>query len=386
MRPDPEALRSRLHTLGFDVVRFAPIGEFTPGSKAFADWLELGYQGEMAWLERSLPKRSDPDLVLKGAQSMIVLGVNYGDTPARSGRPTWARYSLYRDYHDTIKPGLVAAGRELEQWGGLSDRDYRYYVDTGPVLERSWSAQAGVGFTGKNAMLISRDFGNWLFLAAILVRTDLPANAAVSRRYQDQPVGTLCGGCTACLEACPTGALPAPGVLDARRCISYLTIELKGVIPVEWRQAIGDRIYGCDVCAEVCPWNRFAQVSRSVLLAPRPEIAELTLRDILELTPERFAEVFKGTAIKRLKLRGLLRNACIVAANIDAQDCIPAIHRLAGNHSEAMVRAHAVWALRVFGLETAELVHLAEQEEDEVVLAEYRREELNPGTPPRSTS
>jgi epoxyqueuosine reductase len=161
-------------------------------------------------------------------------------------------------------------------------------------------------------------------------------------------VGLLCGKCTRCLVACPTEAFPAPGVVDARRCISYHTIENKGIIPRELRAAIGARIYGCDVCLEVCPWNRFAQQARSGLLEARPELAQLSLREILELTPERFAAVFRGTAIKRLKRRGLLRNACIVAANTGATECLDALVRLA-DEGEPLVRAHAVWAVRRLG-------------------------------------
>jgi epoxyqueuosine reductase len=212
-----------------------------------------------------------------------------------------------------------------------------------------------------------------LFLAAILARVDLPPDPPVSRLHQERPIGTLCGDCTACLDACPTGALPAPGVLDARRCISYLTIEHKGVIPVTWRAAIGDRIYGCDICAEVCPWNRFAQQAQSVLLEARPHLLDLSLRDILQLTPERFAEVFRGTAIKRLKLRGLLRNACVVAANTEARECLPQLRALAQEPTEALVRAHAVWALRVLGAEEG-LDTLCAAEKEPEVLAEYARE------------
>ncbi|MCC5023685.1 MAG: tRNA epoxyqueuosine(34) reductase QueG [Candidatus Synoicihabitans palmerolidicus] len=202
----------------------------------------------------------------------------------------------------------------------MTARDYRYYVDTGPILERSWASKAGVGFTGKNAMLISRGFGNWLLLAAIVTRLEIEADAPVSRQAEAVPVGTLCGRCTQCLDACPTGALTAPGVLDARRCIYYQTIENKGVIPQELRRGIGNRIYGCDICAEVCPWNRFAVKAKSGLLASRDQLAQLELRELLEFNPERFAAVFKGTPVKRLKLRGLLRNVCVLLWPILARE------------------------------------------------------------------
>jgi epoxyqueuosine reductase len=194
-------------------------------------------------------------------------------------------------------------------------------------------------------MLISRHYGNWLFLAAVLVTAELepdpPVRAAVDNI---DPVGLLCGKCTRCSAACPTEAIIRPGVIDARRCISYQTIENKGSIPRELRAKIGARIYGCDVCLEVCPWNRFAQESRRVLLVARDEVMRLTLTDLLSLTSERFSAVFKGTAIKRVKLTGLLRNACIVAANTGAMDCLDLLVRLAG-HESPRVREHAVWAV-----------------------------------------
>jgi len=374
-------LRRELGELGFDVVRFARVDpDGAPGADAFAQWLDGGNHAEMAWLERSLPKRRDPQKVLPGARSMVLLGVNYHPTTATPLEPRWARYALYRDYHDTIKPALGAAGRILEKRLGVTSHQYRYYVDTGPVLERNWAAVGGVGFRGKNCMLISRDYGNWLFLAVILVAADLAADPPVSRRHASHPVGSLCGNCTACLDACPTRALPAPGVLDARRCISYLTIEHRGIIPVELRAAIGRHIYGCDICAEVCPWNRFAQQARSVLLDPRPEIARLTGRELLELTPEKFAAVFRGTVVKRLKLRGLLRNACIVAANTKDRSCLPRLLALAADHPESLVRAHAVWAIRVLEPDRS-LGEMRAAEDEAEVLAEYDRDDLTPRMP-----
>lgn len=379
-----ERLRVRLRDLGFDVVRFARVEAlFGPGLQ---DWLTAGHHGEMSWLERGAEKRGDPTLVLPGARTMVMLGVNYGGAEeaqqgeagqgASSAGPrglAWARYALQADYHDTVKEGLAAAGRVLEEVGGIGPADHRYYVDTGPVLERGWAARAGVGFTGKNAMLISREFGNWLFLACIVTRLEVPADEPVPGR---EPAGThagrLCGKCTRCLDACPTQAFAAPGVVDARRCVSYHTIENKGVIPREFRAGIGNRIYGCDTCLEVCPWNRFAQASREVLVKGRPEIGRLTLAEILALTPERFAEVFRKTAIKRVKLAGLLRNACVVAGNNGARECIPRLVELAEATGGAvpLVRAHAVWALIRLG-EGVRLRDLRTREMDGLVLTEY---------------
>jgi epoxyqueuosine reductase len=380
MAADREEVRARLLALGFDEVRFAAVGPgFGAGLRA---WLDAGYQADMDWMERTVEKRADPGLVQPGARSVIMLGVNYlppktegGGSPERGKpRPLWARYALHADYHDTIKEALVQAGRVLEELCGVTRADYRYYVDTGPVSERGWAARSGLGFIGKNSMMISRRHGNWLFLAEVLTTVafaaDEPVTPAAAGR-ETEP-GLLCGKCTRCLDACPTQALPRPGVVDARRCISYQTIENKGIIPRELRAGIGNHLYGCDVCLEVCPWNRFAQAGRRVLLAARYDLAELTLREVLELTPERFAEVFRKTAIKRVKLAGLLRNACVVAGNTAAHDCLDVLARLAA-HASPVVRAHAVWAVRRLGADEL-LVAARAGETDALVLAEYAAE------------
>jgi epoxyqueuosine reductase len=375
-----EALREKLRALGFDEVRFAAVAGGRDAS--LRAWLDGGHQADMHWIERSADKRMDADLVLSGAKTVILLGVNYWSGAPAANResqrqnPVWARYALHADYHDTMKPGLVAAGRVLEAEGGLAEQDYRYYVDTGPVLERGWAARSGLGFRGKNAMLISRQHGNWLFLASILTRLEIAPDEPLRKKPEaagaGEPAGLLCGKCTRCLDACPTDAFPQPGLVDARRCISYQTIENKGIIPRELRVGIGNRIYGCDVCLEVCPWNRFAQEGRRMLLSARHDIAEIALGEILALDAVKFAAVFKGTAIKRLKLTGLLRNACIVAANTGAAELLPELLRLAG-HASPVVRAHAVWAVqRLAGENAAALLAPARAAEtDAAVLAEY---------------
>ena len=368
-----EELRTKLQALGFDAVRFAAA---TPlESDSFRKWMGAGMHADMGWLERTASKRADPALVLARAQSVIMLGVNYwhDDQVAAEGRPRWARYVLHEDYHDTIKPALAAAGRLLEEQFGVTAEDHRYYVDTGPVLERGLAARSGLGFRGKNAMLISKDYGNWLFLACVLTRLEIEPDEALRphapRSGGEEPAGLLCGNCTRCIDACPTDAFSAPGVVDARRCISYQTIENKGIIPRELRAGIGQRIYGCDICLEVCPWNRFAQSGRRMLLAARSDLANLTLSEILALTPVRFAEIFRRTPVKRLKLSGLLRNACIVAGNSGDHTLLPALVALAA-HELAMVRAHAVWAVRRLGADKL-LISAQRTETDAVVLAEY---------------
>ncbi len=375
LSPQP-ALRAQLGSLGFDDVRFTSV---TAGPQPpLREWLAAGMQAEMHWMERTADQRLDPRLVLPGARSLIMLGVSYWSDqlplkkPAAT-TPHWARYALHEDYHDTIKPALVAAGRALETLYGVGAKDYRYYVDTGPVLERSWAARAGLGFTGKNAMLISRRHGNWLFLASILTTLEFVPDAPVRNRFETRAVGLLCGKCTRCLDACPTQAFAAPGVLDARRCVSYQTIENKGVIPRELRAGIGHRIYGCDVCLEVCPWNRFAQEGRHLLLAARYDVAALSLAEILAINPTRFAEVFRRTPIKRLKWAGLLRNACVVAGNVGDRTLLPLLLNLATTHALPLVRAHAVWAVFRLGGHEA-LTAASTTETDPVVQAEYAAE------------
>jgi epoxyqueuosine reductase len=375
-----ETLRSRLRGLGFDEVRFVRLAA-RPEWGALRSWLEAGYHADMGWMERTADKRLDPDLVLQGARSAIVLGVDYfqgvGGAEGRetgdvSRRPVWARYSLYRDYHDSLKPALVRAGRVIEEVYGVGSTDYRYYVDTGPVLERAWAALGGLGFIGKNAMLISRRHGNWLFLAAILTRLELDPDPPLRAKGDPGSVGLLCGKCTRCLEACPTQAFPRPGVVDSRRCISYQTIENRGVIPRALRAGIGMRVYGCDTCLEVCPWNRFAAEGRRMILTARDDIGTLSLRQLLELTPETFAGIFRGTAIKRIKLVGLLRNACVAAGNSGDAGLLEPLLILT-RHESPIVRGHAVWAVRALGGE-ARLAEARAEERDGRVLDEYAAE------------
>jgi epoxyqueuosine reductase len=431
MKADREAVRARLLALGFDEVRFAPVtgsGDLVAENAALRAWLEAGHQADMAWMQRTAEKRANPRHIVPDAGTIIALGVNYWDggkkhqetsskkigannlTTGRSGavatepdqnpgpgipKPIWARYALHSDYHDTLKPALAAAGRVLVELCGVAPAGYRYYVDTGPVLERGWAARAGLGFVGKNAMLISPRHGNWLLLAAIITSVKFePDGPLLGEKLQNRDfivkkgVGALCGKCTRCLDACPTAAFAAPGVVDARRCVSYQTIENRGIIPRELRAGIGQRIFGCDVCLEVCPWNRFAQAGRRTLLEVRGELADLALGDILRLTPERFAVVFRKTAVKRLKLTGLLRNACVAAGNLAGEEALNGKKRettgrvdeelltplvALASHVSPLVRAHAVWAVHRHG-EGARLAAARAAETDVTVLAEYMAE------------
>jgi len=317
--------------LGFDICRFAT-ADRPKHTGAFRDWLDHGAGGEMTYLSRNAEKRCDPQQVLPGAKSIIVLALNYfqGDR-VEENRGRIARYAWGEDYHQVIEKKLGAVDRFLRTSGGVQ----KCYVDTGPILERDHAASAGVGWHGKSTMLLNRELGTWFFLAEILTTLEF----APDRSQPDR-----CGTCTQCIQACPTGAITAPHRVDARRCISYLTIELKGSIPVELRTLIGDRIYGCDACLDACPWNRFARVSRETAFQMPADIASLRLRDYLGLDEERFRALFRKSPIKRTKRRGLLRNVCVALGNVGGADDLPALEK-ASTDDEPLIAEHARWAI-----------------------------------------
>lgn len=322
------AVVAEAERLGFDSCRIARC-EPPAHAHEFREWLRDGAAGEMEWIPRSETKRLDPQQVLPDSKSVIVLALNYWrGEPARE-RGRIARYALGDDYHDVIGPKLRVLDRFLERHGGTQ----KCYVDTGPVLERDFAAAAGIGWHGKSTMLIDQTLGTWFFLAEILTTLDLPA---------DDPQTPRCGTCTRCIDACPTGAI-TPHRLDARRCISYLTIELKGAIPVELRSLIGDRIYGCDDCLEACPWNRFAVASRESAFAARDAV-KMPLRHYLALDDQQFRSLFRGSPIKRIKRRGFLRNVCVALGNIGCESDLPALARAAAD-PEPLVAEHARWAI-----------------------------------------
>ena len=328
--------------LGFALCRIAPCSA-PPHAAEFRAWLEDGRAGEMAWLARNADRRTDPQLVLPGARSVVVLAMNYfvgaqsAERGARKGAGVpiadhrIARYAWGDDYHEVIEAKL----RTLDAWLTARGGRQRCYVDTGPMLERDFAALAGAGWHGKSTMLIHPQLGAWFFLAEILTTLDLTP---------DEPLPDRCGKCTRCITACPTGAITAPHQLDARRCISYLTIELKGSIPEDLRPLIGDRIYGCDDCAAVCPWNRFAQSSTETAFAAREFVHDWTLRDFLALDDDGFRALFKKSPIKRIKRRGFLRNVCVALGNTGTADDLPALAR-AAEDPEPLIAEHAAWAL-----------------------------------------
>jgi epoxyqueuosine reductase len=331
-----EVIRERARDLGFDDCRFttAAAPESAPRLQR---WLELGYHGEMAYLARNAAKRVNPDLVLAGARSIITLATSYANrsvlqSPGMAG--TIARYARFADYHEVLADKLKALTAFLNEAGNSSARSL-WYVDTGPLLERDLAQRAGLGFIGKHANLISRQLGNWFFLSEIITTVEIEP---------DPPEHNRCGTCTRCLTACPTHAILAPFELDARRCISYLTIELKGSIPVELRPAIGTRIYGCDDCLEVCPWNRFAREGRLLKPHARADLDAPDLLDLLALDDAGFRRRFADTPILRAKRHGLLRNVCVALGNLGDPASLPGLEKAAQDH-EPLIAEHARWAI-----------------------------------------
>jgi epoxyqueuosine reductase len=335
----PLKLKQRLVSLareiGFDSCRVAAC-DFASHGDEFRNWLGEGEHGEMSYMERGEEKRCNPQKVLPGARSIVVLAKNYfqgerqaGDTPAATGRI--ARYAWGDDYHDLIQSQLDKLDEFLRKFGGQQ----KCYVDTGPVLERDHAAAAGTGWHGKSTMLIDERLGTWFFLAEVLTTLELPPDEAVPDR---------CGTCERCIKACPTGAITAPHRLDARRCISYLTIELKGSIPIELRSLIGNRIFGCDDCLEACPWNRFARVSREAAFFARPSTVGIPLRDYLSLSDEEFRVLFRNSPIKRIKRRGFLRNVCVALGNVGDSSDLAALERATAD-PEPLIAEHAKWAI-----------------------------------------
>ena len=319
--------------LGFDLCRVARCTA-PPHAAEFREWLDDGRAGTMEWLARNQDRRTEPEMVLPGVRSVVVLAMNYlesGERKPETGKGRIARYAWGDDYHDVIEKKL----RVLDEWLAARGGRQRHYVDTGPVLERDFAALAGVGWHGKSTMLIHPKLGTWFFLAELFTTLDLEP---------DPPLPDRCGRCTRCIDACPTQAITAPHRLDARRCISYLTIELKGSIPEEFRPLIGDRIYGCDDCLDACPWNRFAAASRETAFAARPFVHDMALRDFLALDDDGFRALFRKSPIKRIKRRGFLRNVCVALGNVGTDDDLPALERAVAD-PEPLIAEHAQWAI-----------------------------------------
>lgn len=328
---DAVALRERLRTealaMGFDVFGVAPV-HADVRADYFRQWIAEGMHGDMDWLAKNPDRRTDATRVLPEARSIVVLGLNYYQ-PHPPAAYRIAKYALGADYHDVMLRRLKKLCGVMRELGGAQ----KPYVDTGPVLEKPLAAEAGLGWQGKSTILLQRGFGTWLFLGVILTTLDLEASAKEPNR---------CGTCTRCLDACPTQAIVAPYRLDARRCLAYLTIEHDGAIPEEFRRPLGDRVFGCDECLDVCPWNRWARATQEARFAPR---GLPPLRETLAWTDEQFVEHFRGTPVKRLGLLRWWRNALTVIGNTGTADDLAAVRSLLG-HPDPMVAEHAAWAER----------------------------------------
>jgi epoxyqueuosine reductase len=352
--------------LGFDLIGIAPAQQPLT-YHYYEQWLSRKFHGEMGYMERRKEERKDVRNLLPDAKAVIVGAINYfvpdeclPETSEPRGRV--ARYAWGMDYHEVLLRKLEALLDYLRALLGDWVKG-KAYVDTGPILERDFAVQAGLGWFGKNTCLISPKLGSYLLLGELLVNVPLASDPPFNRSH--------CGKCTRCIEACPTGALMAPYQLDAKRCISYLTIELRGSIPRELRPLIGTWVFGCDICQEVCPWNRKAKPTREEAFKPRPW-ASLELLRLLELTEEEFSELFRHSPLKRTKRWGLIRNACVALGNLREVKAVPLLVQLLHNDPNPIVREHAAWALGRIATEEAlnELRKALEVETDETVRQE----------------
>jgi epoxyqueuosine reductase len=369
-----ERIREWAHALDFEAVGIAPVRP-SDFADAYQRWVDAGHHGEMEYLARedAMAKRKDPTQIVPGARSAVVVAKNYypdedSDAAEDPSRGVFARYAQNDDYHDLLTPRLIRLQERISE--ELIPVNGRAYVDTGPVLERELARRAGLGWYGKNTMLIQPQQGSYHFLGVILLDIELEYDAPFEREH--------CGTCTRCLDGCPTGALlgrdesGAPR-MDARRCISYLTIELKGPIPRELRPLIGNRIYGCDICQEVCPHNneKFVQITSEEAFWPRHGVHGERLIELMGMSQEEFSRRFKNSPVKRTKRRGLLRNVAVALGNWGSPEAVPVLARALNDH-EPLIRAHAAWALGRIGTDAAleALRGRAEIEEDERVREE----------------
>jgi epoxyqueuosine reductase len=333
-------LKDSARSLGFDVARIARANAAWEAGERLSDFIAAGWHGDMGWMAETLERRRLPTAMWPDAKSALVVGLNYGprDDPmaslARRRHATVSVYARNADYHDLMKRRLKQLASNFATRSGA---EVKIFVDTAPLMEKPLAHRAGAGWQGKHTNLVSRDFGSWLFLGVMLTDAELRPDSA----SEDH-----CGQCRACLDICPTNAFPAPYRLDARRCISYLTIEHKGPIPREFRRAMGNRIYGCDDCLAVCPWNKFASVARESAFHPRPELVAPLLADLAELDNHGFREVFAGSPIKRIGRDRFIRNVMIAIGNSGSTElsdlCIPRL-----DDASPLVRGASVWALGV---------------------------------------
>jgi len=365
-----DLIRAEALALGFDLCRFTSIEDAWPATGRLAEFVAAGRHGEMGWIAETAERRAHPRAMWDGARSAIVLGMNYGpdsDPLAVLEAPTRAAISVYAqgdDYHELIKGKLKTLGRWMQvRFGG----ELKVFVDTAPLLEKPLAEQAGLGWQGKHTNLVSREFGSWLFLGSILTTLELAPDPLES---------TTCGTCHACLDVCPTNAFPTPYQLDARRCISYLTIELKGPIPREFREALGNRIYGCDDCLAVCPWNKFAQVSAEQKLHAREALKAPSLAELSRLDDPAFRALFSKSPVKRIGRERFTRNVLYAIGNSGEPALAAEAERLLDDPSP-LVRGAAVWALgRLLTAAAFGALREARAETDPLVQAEWNASSL----------
>ena len=331
-------LEAQATALGFASLGVAAADAAPEAAARLRAWLDAGCHGDMLWMAETAARRGSPRALWPEVQSVVMLGTSYAPAldplrhAARGDVGAVSVYALGGDYHDVVKKRLKALARWLV--AAAPSVEVKVFVDTAPVMEKPLAAAAGLGWQGKHSNLVSRAHGSWLFLGAIYTTLELAPDA---------PHADRCGRCTACQSACPTDAFPAPYRLDARRCISYLTIEHAGPIPVDLRRAIGNRIYGCDDCLAVCPWNKFARAAHDMAFAPRAELASPRLGDLLALDDAAFRALFAGSPIKRIGRNRFVRNCLIAAGNSGDASLLPAVRALLGD-ADAVVREAACWA------------------------------------------
>lgn len=334
-----ERIRAQAMALGFDACGFGPARIPERNRERYREFVALGQHGTMDWMQARLDQRSDPQALWPEARSVVAVGLNYGpdDNPlTRLDQPARANFSVYaenRDYHDILKKRLKRLGRWIaEATGG---QPLKVFVDTAPVPEKALAAQTGLGWQGKHSNVVSPDFGSWLFLGVIYLSVDLPA---------DNPAPDQCGSCTRCIDICPTAAIPAPYTLDATRCLAYLSIEHRGAIPVEFRKAMGNRIYGCDDCLAVCPWNKFAKATAEAGFKPRDVVDQAQLLDFTEFDDAAFRAAFSGSPIKRIGIERFLRNLAICLGNSGQEKAREPLEQLARSENPVVAES-ARWAL-----------------------------------------
>ncbi len=333
-----KAIRAHAQAQGFDVCRSTAASLPELAGVRLEEAVAQGFHGTMDWLEETLDRRRDPRAMWPQAKSAIVVGMNYGpdrdplEVLERKDRAAISVYAQNRDYHDVMKGKLKHLAQKV---ASLTGAQVKVFVDTAPLMEKPLAAKAGLGWQGKHTNLVSRRFGSWLFLGVILT------DAAIE---PDTPEDDHCGNCRACLDICPTDAFPAPYLLDARRCISYLTIEHKGPIPREFREAMGNRIYGCDDCLAVCPWNKFAQAAHEGKLVARADLSAPELEDLAALDDMGFRARFSGSPVKRIGRNRFIRNVLIAMGNSGEKDMLESVRRLLAD-PDALVRGAAVWAI-----------------------------------------